>query len=150
MKTARQNLILDIIKTNDIETQEDLASALMNMGIAITQATVSRDIKELNLIKVQTDSGRYKYAASAGESEIKNIGVLIRMFKTSVKSIKTAGSIIVIKTLTGSANAAAEAVDNMDLSGLVGTLAGDNTIFLAAASEAEANSICMELNELIK
>ncbi len=150
MKTARQNLILDIIKTNDIETQEDLASALMNMGIVITQATVSRDIKELNLIKVQTDNGRYKYAASAGESEMKNIGVLIRMFKTSVKSIKTAGNMIVIKTLTGSANAAAEAVDNMDLSGLVGTLAGDNTIFLAAASEAEADHICTELNELIK
>ncbi len=150
MKTARQNLILDIIKSNDIETQEDLADALMNMGITITQATVSRDIKELNLIKVQTESGRYKYAANAGESDVKNIGVLIRMFKTSVKSIKTAGNIIVIKTLTGSANAAAEAVDNLDLVGMVGTLAGDNTIFVAAASEQDADSISEKLNQLIK
>ncbi|MEX1307402.1 MAG: arginine repressor [Eubacteriales bacterium] len=150
MKTARQNLILDIIKANDIETQEELANALMNMGIAITQATVSRDIKELNLIKVQADHGRYKYAASAGENEVKNISILIRMFKASVKSIKTAGNIIVIKTLTGSANAAAEAVDNMDLDGLVGTLAGDNTIFIAADTEENADGICAELNELIK
>jgi transcriptional regulator of arginine metabolism len=150
MKTARQNLILDIIKSNDIETQEDLADALMSMGITITQATVSRDIKELNLIKVQTENGRYKYAANAGESDVKNISVLIRMFKTSVKSIKTAGNIIVIKTLTGSANAAAEAVDNLDLAGMVGTLAGDNTIFVAAASELDADSISKKLNELIK
>ena len=150
MKTARQNLILDIIKANHIETQEELANALMNMGIAITQATVSRDIKELNLIKVQTDHGRYKYAASASENEIKNISVLIRMFKASVKSIKTAGNIIVIKTLTGSANAAAEAVDNMDLDGLVGTLAGDNTIFIAAETEEKAIIISDELNDLIK
>jgi len=150
MKTARQNIILDIIKTHHIETQEDLAEALMDMGITITQATVSRDIKELNLIKVQTENGRYKYAASVGETEVKNISVMIRMFKASVKSIKTAGNIVVVKTLSGSANVAAEAVDNLDLPGLVGTLAGDNTVFVAAASIEEAEQISQNLNELIK
>lgn len=150
MKTARQNLILEIIKDNDIETQEDLAEALVEVGIEVTQATVSRDIKELNLIKVQTENGRYKYAASTGDNVVKNVSVMIRMFKASVRSIKTAGNIVVIKTLSGSANVAAEAVDNLDLEGLVGTLAGDNTVFIAAASGQVAERICENLNELIK
>ena len=111
---------------------------------------VKDDIKERNLIKVQNENGRYKYAANVGDTEVKNISVLIRMFKASVKSIKTAGNIVVVKTLSGSANVAAEAVDNLDLPGLVGTLAGDNTVFVAASSVEEAELISQNLNELIK
>ena len=150
MKTARQNIILNIIKNNDIETQEELAKALIDAGINITQATVSRDIKEMNLIKVQTPDGRYKYAPQSSEDQPKNISVLIRMFKTTVREIKPAGNIIVIKTLPGSANAAAEAVDSMELDGIVGTLAGDNTIFVAAETQDKAQEISGSLNALIQ
>jgi len=150
MKTARQNLILNIIKENDIETQEELARALIDSGISITQATVSRDIKEMNLIKVQTADGRYKYAPQNGEDRVKNISVLIRMFKTTVQAILQAENIIVIKTLPGSANVAAEAVDKMDMDGVVGTLAGDNTVFVAAISKEKAENISQSLNGLIQ
>jgi transcriptional regulator of arginine metabolism len=150
MKTARQNLILNIIKSGEIETQEELAKALVDAGVSITQATVSRDIKELNLIKVQTANGRYKYAPSSGDNQPKNISVLMRVFKTTVREIKTAGNIIVIKTIAGSANIVAEAVDNMDIDGAVGTLAGDNTVFIASVSNEKAGAITAELNEMIQ
>jgi len=149
MKTARQNLILDIINNNEIETQDELARALVDSGVNITQATVSRDIKELNLIKVQTENGRYKYASSTGDKQIKNLSVLIRVFKTTVRSIKTAGNIIVIKTIPGSANVAGETVDSLDMDEVIGTLAGDNTVFVATTSEDDAKQICDTLLKMI-
>jgi transcriptional regulator of arginine metabolism len=150
MKTARQNLILDIIKNNEVETQDELAKALVDSGVNITQATVSRDIKELNLIKVQTENGRYKYAASSNDKQVKNLSVLIRVFKTTVKSIKTASNIIVIKTISGSANIVGETVDSLDMDGVIGTLAGDNTIFVATKSDDIAVKIAETLLDMIK
>jgi transcriptional regulator of arginine metabolism len=149
MKTIRQSLILDIIKNKEIETQEELARELIDSGVNITQATISRDIKDLNLIKVQTENGKYKYAASAGSMGGKNISVLMRVFKSTVKSIMTASNMVVVKTLAGSGNAAAEVIDNLDIDGIVGTIAGDNTIFLATNSEQAAHEICNQLLQMI-
>ena len=137
MKNARQTAILSIIEQNDIETQEELAGKLKEMGIVVTQATVSRDIKELRLLKVLSASGGYKYA-TADKAEHGLSERFVRMFKDSVLSISFAGNIIVIKTLSGSANVAAEAIDSMRLPEILGTMAGDNTILAIVHSEAEA------------
>ena len=137
MKNARQTAILSIIEQNDIETQEELAGKLRDMGIVVTQATVSRDIKELRLLKVLSGSGGYKYA-TADKAEHGLSERFVRMFKDSVLSISFAGNIIVLKTLSGSANVAAEAIDSMRLPEILGTMAGDNTILAIVHSEAEA------------
>ncbi len=137
MKNARQAAILSIIEQNDVETQEDLAKKLKDMGIVVTQATVSRDIKELRLLKVLSAGGGYKYA-TADKAEHGLSERFVRMFKDSVLSISFAGNIIVLKTLSGSANVAAEAIDSMRLPEILGTMAGDNTILAIVHSEAEA------------
>ena len=108
MKTVRQVTILDIIEKNEIETQEELADALRMRGIQVTQATVSRDIKELRLLKVLTPMGTYKYA-TADKAENGLTDRFIRMLAESVLSVADAGNMIVIKTLSGSAAVAAEA-----------------------------------------
>lgn len=149
MKNARQTAILSIIEHTDIETQEDLAARLRDMGIMVTQATVSRDIKELRLLKVLTPSGVYKYATAAkaehGVSER-----LVRMFIDSVLSITYAENLVVIHTLAGSANAAAEAIDSMRWPEILGTMAGDNTIFVAVRSAAEAPVVVDKFHEILQ
>lgn len=137
MKNARQAAILSIIENFDVETQEELAGRLKDMGIVVTQATVSRDIKELRLLKVLSASGGYKYA-TADKAEHGLSDRFVRMFKDSVLSISYAGNIIVIKTLSGSANVAAEAIDSMRLPEILGTMAGDNTILAIVHDEGEA------------
>ena len=108
MKTVRQVAILDIIEKQEIETQEELASALNARGIRVTQATVSRDIKELRLLKVLTPSGKYKYAT--GDQADNNLtDRFIRMLAESLLSVSSANNLIVVKTLSGSANVAADA-----------------------------------------
>lgn len=129
MKYSRHTKILEIIDNHEIETQEELAVNLKECGFNVTQATVSRDIKELRLLKVLTKDGRYKYATiKQQESGISDR--FVKLFRDSVMSIDSAENIIVIKTLPGAANAAAAALDALDLKELVGTLAGDDTIFL--------------------
>ncbi len=134
MKSIRHAMILEIIESKEIETQSELAEELKRHGVKVTQATVSRDIKDLKLIKALSENGRYKYAtAERAENGINDR--LIRIFSESVLSINAAENIIVIKTLTGSAGAAAEAVDNLHWPEVVGTLAGDNTIFVVVSSK---------------
>lgn len=132
MKAARHARILEIIENQVIETQDDLADQLRLSGFNVTQATVSRDIKELRLIKTLSGNGIYAYAA-AERVEARMQERYLKMFEQSVLSISSAGNIIVIKTITGSANVAAEAVDSLHWSGLAGTIAGDNTIFVAVS-----------------
>ena len=146
MKTVRQVAILDIIEKQDIETQEDLAEALRQRGIGVTQATVSRDIKELRLLKVLSANGVYKYA-TADKAEHGLSDRLIRMLTDSVLSISSANNLIVIKTLSGSANVAAEALDSLHW---LGTLAGDNTILMIIRSNEEAPVIISRVQELMK
>ena len=144
MKTVRQVAILDII-----ETQEDLAEALRQRGIGVTQATVSRDIKELRLLKVLSANGVYKYA-TADKAEHGLSDRLIRMLTDSVLSISSANNLIVIKTLSGSANVAAEALDSLHWPEVLGTLAGDNTILMIIRSNEEAPVIISRVQELMK
>ena len=149
MKNARQTAILSIIEQNDIETQEELAGKLKEMGIVVTQATVSRDIKELRLLKVLSGSGGYKYA-TADKAEHGLSERFVRMFKDSVLSINFACNIVVIKTLAGSANVAAEAIDSMHLPEILGTMAGDNTVLVIVQNEEEAAETVNRFRDILK
>ena len=149
MKTVRQVAILDIIEKQEIETQEELASALNARGIRVTQATVSRDIKELRLLKVLTPSGKYKYAT--GDQADNNLtDRFIRMLAESLRSVSSANNLIVVKTLSGSANGAAEALDSMHWPEVLGTLAGDNTVLLIIRSNEETITVTSRIREMMK
>ncbi len=149
MKNARQTAILSIIEHYDIETQDELAQRLREMGISVTQATVSRDIKELRLLKVLSHNGSYKYA-TGDKAELGVSERFVRMFIDSVVSISSAENLIVIRTLSGSANAACEAIDNMRWPEILGTISGDNTIFVAVRSAAETPQIVEKFHEILK
>ena len=149
MKTVRQVAILDIIEKQHIETQEELAEALRLRGIRVTQATVSRDIKELRLLKVLTPSGAYKYA-TADKAENGLSERFIRMLAESLLSVAASNNLIVVKTLSGSANVAAEALDSLHWPEVLGTLAGDNTILLIIRSEADVPTVQGRLQEMMK
>ena len=149
MKTVRQVAILDIIEKQEIETQEELASALNARGIRVTQATVSRDIKELRLLKVLTPSGKYKYAT--GDQADNNLtDRFIRMLAESLLSVSSANNLIVVKTLSGSANVAAEALDSMHWPEVLGTLAVDNTVLLIIRSNEETITVTSRIREMMK
>ena len=149
MKTVRQVTILDIIEKNEIETQEELADALRQRGIQVTQATVSRDIKELRLLKVLTPMGTYKYA-TADKAENGLTDRFIRMLAESVLSVAASANMIVIKTLSGSASVAAEALDSFHWPEVLGTIAGDNTIFLVVRSLDEVPTVVERIQEMMK
>lgn len=149
MKSARQTAILSLIEQQDIRTQEELAQKLKDRGISVTQATVSRDIKELRLLKVLSSAGGYKYA-TADQAEHGISERFVRMFVDSVISIAYSGNIVVIKTLAGSANVAGEAIDGMRWPEILGTLSGDNTIMVVVRSEADAPQIVERFHEIIK
>ena len=148
MKSGRQNAILDIIETEEIETQEGLASALRDRGFQVTQATVSRDIKDLRLLKVLAENGHYKYA-TADQAETRLSERYIRVLSEAVLSVATSGNLIVVKTLSGSANVAAEALDSLHWPEVLGTLAGDNTILLIADRAEDVGMISDRIRELM-
>ncbi|MGI6664646.1 MAG: arginine repressor [Christensenellaceae bacterium] len=148
MKEARQSAILDIIASENVETQEELAERLAGRGFKVTQATISRDIKELHLIKVQAERGVYKYAVNE-YSTVLNTERMLRIFKETVTSIRGVGNLVIVTTLSGGANAAAEAVDTMSMDGIVGSIAGDNTIFFAV-EEKERENIIATLKEMTR
>ncbi len=149
MKSARQTAILSLIEQQDIRTQEELAQKLKEQGIKVTQATVSRDIKELRLLKVLSGSGGYKYA-TADQAEHGISERFVRMFIDSVISIVYAQNIIVIKTLSGSASVAGEAIDSMRWPEILGTMAGDNTILVVVRNEEDAALVVKKFNEILK
>ncbi|MGB9680476.1 MAG: arginine repressor [Thermoanaerobacteraceae bacterium] len=150
MKIARHAKILEIISEKEIETQEELAEELQKIGIDVTQATVSRDIKELRLIKVLSDNGKkYKYATmNKVDNNISDR--LMTLLSESITNIDYAGNIIVIKTLSGTAPAAAEAIDTLNWKDVVGTLAGDNTIFLLTRNEDSLKEMVEKLKKLTR
>lgn len=148
MKSQRQIAILDLIARRNIETQEALAESLSAMGIRVTQATVSRDIKELRLIKVLTPDGTYKYAPSAtGDRSVADR--LARMLQESMLSAASAENLVVMKTLAGSANVAAEALDSLGWQEVLGTIAGDNTVLIITRTATEAQAVERRLRELM-
>lgn len=149
MKTARHAMILELIQQQDIETQDELAQLLQQHNYAVTQATVSRDIKELRLVKVlAANGGKYKYA-TVNKTEAGMQERLIRIFSQSVVALNAAGNIIVIKTITGAASAAAEAIDSMRWPEIAGTIAGDNTIFIAIKDAKQASEIIKKFQSMM-
>ncbi len=149
MKAKRHDMINKLIASENIETQEELAYRLREHGFSVTQATVSRDIKELRLIKVLTAEGRYKYA-TVEKAEADMQERFIRMFSNCVLSVTSSGNLIVIKTITGSASAAAEAVDSLKWTDILGTIAGDNTIFIAVRDGKSVSDIVKKFQKMIK
>ena len=149
MKSKRHSMILKLIASENIETQEELAKLLSAHGFEVTQATVSRDIKELRLIKVQTGEGRYKYATvERAESDMQDR--FISLFSNCVISISSAGNIIVIKTMAGSASVAAEAIDSMKWSEIAGSIAGDNTIFVAIKDGRSISEVIKKFQKMVE
>ncbi len=146
MKTRRQATILDLISEYPIETQEELLYRLRENGFNVTQATVSRDIKELGLLKSRSGDNRYRYTSFSG-SVIDAKDNMGGFFNSSVISVKSAQNMVVIKTLAGMANAICASIDSMDIKGIVGTLAGDDTIFIVCADNAKADSLVIDLKK---
>lgn len=150
MKNDRQNKILAIIAREDIDTQEGLLERLQKEGIHCTQATISRDIKQLHLIKEPIGRGRYRYAVSIHRNSLNVADKLRTIFRESVNSIDYAQNIVVIKTMAGLANAAGEAVDSMKVPYMVGSLAGDNTVLLVMRDTESAETFCEEIKEMLQ
>lgn len=150
MKFQRQSKILELIETEAIETQEELSSRLRDFGFDTTQATVSRDIKELRLIKVLTADGTYKYATASTDMDTGMLNRVRNIFKESVTSIDSAQNIVVIKTLPGLASAAAYAVDVMRMASAVGSIAGDDTVFIVMRDTDKAETFREEAAKLLK
>ncbi len=149
MKLQRQSKILQLIEQYDIETQMELTEHLNQFGFSATQATVSRDIKELRLVKTLAKNGKSKYAVSRGAAESGFSGKLLTIFREGVISYDRAQNIVVIKTMPGLASAACSALDGMDNSDLVGTIAGDDTGFLVMRDNRAAENFCHELERML-
>ncbi len=147
MKSSRHSKILEIISEYPIETQDELLSRLKTEGYKVTQATISRDIKDLRLVKTLGSDGKYRYTeAQASSSEIRSN--FDQLFLSSVVSMDLAQNIVVIKTLSGMANAVCAALDSTGNSAIVGTIAGDDTIFVACRTDEHARSLVSTLKQL--
>ena len=149
MKPGRQSIILEIISQHNIETQNQLLEALAARGVKSTQATLSRDIKDMRLVKELDENGRYRYAATQKPETEGFEARLRKILKESVISYDLAQNIVIIKTLPGLAPAACSAFDSMDIEGLAGTLAGDDTAFMAMHDNELAVKFYHEIEKLI-
>ena len=150
MKNQRQAKIMEIISNRNVETQEHLLSLLQQEGFRATQATISRDIKELRIVKELTNLGTYRYTTSANESNGTFSARLNTIFRECVTSFDYAQNIIVIRTLPGLASAAGSAIDSMDMNKVVGTLAGDDTVMVVMRDNNAAAAFCGEIKSLIE
>ena len=149
MKTKRQNAIIEIIGKYDVETQEELIGRLADMGFSVTQATISRDIRELKLVKVTGELGKYKYIVPAANSD-EGQHVYVAAFAASIKSIECAMNLVIIKTYPGMAQAVAANIDSMNELDIVGCVAGDDTIFAATHSPEAAFATCDKLRTMVR
>lgn len=149
MKSQRQAKIMEIITTRNVETQEQLLEALQAEGFNSTQATISRDIKELRIVKELSSLGTYRYATSTGEMSNSFTARLNKIFRECVMSYDYAQNIIIIRTLPGLASAAGSAIDAMSLSTVVGSLAGDDTVMIVMRDTNAAAAFCGEIKNLI-
>lgn len=149
MRISRQNKILELIENYEIETQDKLASMLRDFGYEVTQATISRDIKELQLVKTLSSSGKYKYAtAASGDGPMSDR--LSNIYRETVKSTSYSGNIVLLKTLSGCAGAAAEALDSFGLPHVIGSVAGDNTIMFVVDDAENSPAVVEYLNKMLK
>ena len=147
MKTRRHAKILELINEHSVDTQEELLRLLREDGFDVTQATVSRDIKELRLLKVLSEKGSYKYA-TADKAEHGLADRFIRIFNESVISIVPASNLIVIKTISGSAHAAGEAIDTLHWPEIVGTISGDNTLLIIAQNAEDVEVLMQKIEQM--
>ncbi len=147
MKIKRQSKIVELIRKNDIETQEELAGLLKDAGFVVTQATISRDIRELKITKV-TEGKKQKYAVLSDDNVVVS-EKLIRIFKDAVTHIDYSQNIVVIKTLDGMAMAVAAILDSMDNSAILGSIAGDDTVFCVIKSEENAHNLIEQLKSVV-
>ena len=166
MKSERQNKIIELIRKNNIETQEELADALNQAGYNVTQATVSRDIRELNLSKVSVDGKRTRYATLTKDKPVASDKFLtvviyqsadinladkyVNVMRDGFISMSVAQNLLVIKTVPGMASAVCAALDAMDLEEVVGSIAGDDTIMVATSSKEDATSLKERLHIVVK
>ncbi|MCR5726847.1 MAG: arginine repressor [Lachnospiraceae bacterium] len=147
MKSERQNAILQAINSNDIETQEELMILLKEQGFDVTQATISRDIRELKLTKISSENGKQKYAVM--HQNTKDISdKYLRIFHDALVSVDTAQNILVLKTVAGMAMPVAAAVDSMHFEGVVGCIAGDDTVFCAIRTVEETFKVADKIHKL--
>lgn len=148
MKVLRHAKIIEIINSKEVETQEELAEELKRCGMDVTQATVSRDIKELKLIKVLSNSGKYKYVAITPEQNFLS-NKLVNIFSQTVLYVENIENMVIVKTITGSASAAAEAIDSLNFEEIAGTIAGDNTIFIIVRTLEKAQELVKKIKKLL-
>ena len=146
-RSSRQSKILEIIQAKEIETQDDLVRELRALNYDITQATISRDIKELGLIKIMTDDKRYKYAY-VDNTEQQVSGKYMGIYKEAIISVKNAQNLVVIKTLKGVANAISSFVDKLSLKNVLGTTYGDETVLVICPTNVDAADVCDKINEM--
>lgn len=149
MKTQRQAKILEIVTTRDVETQEQLLQELQDAGFYSTQATISRDIKELRIVKELTSFGTYRYTTSTKEVKGTFSSRLNTIFRECVTGFDYAQNIVVIHTLPGLASAAGSAIDAMSMNFILGTLAGDDTVMIVMRDTNAAAAFCGEIKNLL-
>lgn len=148
MKDKRHKKILELIDNFNIETQDDLLNMLKDCGFNVTQATVSRDIKDLRLVKTIDNTGKYKYTLDVNLSNGVTYNSL-KGFSYSIKSIDSSGNMVVIKTLSGMAQAVCANIDSMDVNNMLGTIAGDDTIFILMRDQESLNKFIAETRKLL-
>jgi len=148
MRYTRQNKIIELITLNEVDTQEKLAELLKYSGFDVTQATVSRDIKDLQLVKTPAVSGQYKYTLPE-QSAKQATDRYAKIFKDTTQTVAGSGNIVVVKTLTGCANASCEAIDSLEAPHILGTIAGDNTVFIVCDSPKNVPALIARFEEML-
>ncbi len=149
MKSHRQAVLLEIIREYDIDTQEELLDKLREKNFNVTQATISRDINELKLIKVPVANGKYKYTVAQKDENIDTQSSFKTIFNTAVRSIDFAQNMIVLKTTSGMAQGVCYELDSIEMDGILGTIAGDDTIFVVTSSNSKSASLVAELKKIM-
>ena len=147
-RSLRQSKILEIIQTKEIETQDELVNELRNLNFDITQATISRDIKELGLIKILSDSKKYKYAyVDSSEQQISN--KYLTIFKESIISVSAVKNLVVIKTIKGISSAISSCLDRLNLKYFIGTVYGDETVMAICLTEQDAQEATLKVLDMM-
>ena len=149
MKTKRQRKIIELITNYDIETQEELAAKLVEKGFNVTKATISRDIRELNLTKIATKGGKQKYAVQSSSDIVSN-SKYMRVLNDGIITMDTAGNILVVKTVSGMAMAVAAALDAMQIKEILGCIAGDDTIMCVVKHAEETDRVKEHIESFIR
>ena len=147
-KTDRHNYIIELISAKEIDTQEELVSALNDLNLNVTQATVSRDVKELGLVKVAGRTKKYKYALIKNEVDVEEKR-LLSLFKHCVTKIDVARNIVVVKTYGGNGNSAGAIIDGLQIDKIVGSVAGDDTVIIVTKSDEDAINVKNVLGKLL-